>query len=405
MVGTNRVNAVYDDGMFGPVTPRTAPERREQTGSSPPLRTDDESLTFVGDVLVVEPLRSEIRFDTAWIGNLEGPITRCTRALRGKIALRSGGLDNLRALGRLPVALGIANNHLMDFGRDGYLDTIGELTRAGIGWFGAGSDEDNYANPLLLDCGGRLVALSGYVAPETHPAAVDGVGPALLTTERILEDAATARRLGASRVVVYLHWGTEECDLPAPSDRALVRKLVSAGVDLIVGHHSHCPQAFETIDGRPVYYGLGNLIMPDLKVSIRPVAGGGQSDFYCKRQMPWNQRSLIVHWNAETGIATLNGARYRRGLVRPEVRTEWVPTMGEPGEAYEQQYDRARRLARWRGRLAAAAAAPARTGLAAMARLAGRLDFSPKRRREASMMTPAGQTRTEGADRDRRRSE
>jgi len=62
----------------------------------------------------------------------------------------------------------------------------------------------------------------------------------------------------ADRRVVNLHWGYEHTDFPAPFQRALARRLVDAGADLIVGHHPHVPQGWEVYRGSAVYYSLGN---------------------------------------------------------------------------------------------------------------------------------------------------
>jgi len=66
------------------------------------------------------------------------------------------------------------------------------------------------------------------------------------------------RSSSADRVVVNLHWGYEHTDFPAPFQRALARRLVDAGADLIVGHHPHVPQGWEVYRGSAVYYSLGN---------------------------------------------------------------------------------------------------------------------------------------------------
>lgn len=118
-------------------------------------------VAFVGDVTVPPRLDSHVRFDGPWVGNLEGPVKQIGRPIPGKIAVLSAGLEGLRTLGRLPEAFGMANNHVMDYGLPGFDGTIEEIRRAGVRWFGAGTREDNYANPLVIACGDSRIAVIG----------------------------------------------------------------------------------------------------------------------------------------------------------------------------------------------------------------------------------------------------
>jgi poly-gamma-glutamate capsule biosynthesis protein CapA/YwtB (metallophosphatase superfamily) len=58
-------------------------------------------------------------------------------------------------------------------------------------------------------------------------------------------------------VVAFVHWGTEY-EPVADRTRATAAKLADAGVDVVIGHHSHVPQAIGEVDDVPVLYGLGN---------------------------------------------------------------------------------------------------------------------------------------------------
>ena len=66
------------------------------------------------------------------------------------------------------------------------------------------------------------------------------------------------RRSDAERKIVNVHWGFEHSDTPAPFQRKLAHRLIDAGADIIVGHHPHVPQGWETYRGKPIFYSLGN---------------------------------------------------------------------------------------------------------------------------------------------------
>jgi poly-gamma-glutamate synthesis protein (capsule biosynthesis protein) len=66
-----------------------------------------------------------------------------------------------------------------------------------------------------------------------------------------------ARQL-ANVVIVSIHWGNELQDWPADTQQQQARWLVAHGADLIVGHHPHVIQSPQCVDGKPVFFSLGN---------------------------------------------------------------------------------------------------------------------------------------------------
>lgn len=65
-------------------------------------------------------------------------------------------------------------------------------------------------------------------------------------------------RSTADQRLVILHWGFEHTSVPAPFQRQLAHSLVDCGADLIIGHHPHVPQGWESYNGKMIYYSLGN---------------------------------------------------------------------------------------------------------------------------------------------------
>ena len=135
--------------------------------------------------------------------------------------------------------------------------------------------------------------------------------------------------------------------------------MVEAGVDLVIGHHSHCAQSHEMIDGRAVFYGLGNFVMPDLCVKFDATATGREPTVFRKRQMPWNQRSVVVRWDPRTGVTTFRGARFHRGRLS-DAPPPRASTSGRQLEFSDRAFRVAERKARWRARLTYIAADPIR---------------------------------------------
>jgi poly-gamma-glutamate synthesis protein (capsule biosynthesis protein) len=71
---------------------------------------------------------------------------------------------------------------------------------------------------------------------------------------------------------VDIHWGFELDTTPRSDDVAIAHQLVAAGADIIFGGHSHRLQPFEMIDGRPVFYSLGNFVWPLLSAASATTA-------------------------------------------------------------------------------------------------------------------------------------
>lgn len=248
-------------------------------------------LRFCGDVW--SPPSSRIRFQDDLAGlviNLEAPITAAEVCVRDKICLRQDPNVLSKAFRRMPVAACLANNHLFDYGYQGFKDTVLALDEAGVRYFGAGARERNYGNPLIINVDSTSVALMGYVCSSTHPAPdANDIGTAPLELARITKDVKLARELGATRLVVTLHWGDEEVWIPKATDIEIAAALVELGVDLIIGHHAHTQQpVYVSERGQHVFFGVGNAIFPDFEY------WQDGSLFAWSKQRFWNRKSALV---------------------------------------------------------------------------------------------------------------
>jgi hypothetical protein len=158
-------------------------------------------------------------------------------------------------------ALGLANNHTLDRGPDGLLETLEHARAAGLLTIGAGATIHDAEAPLLVRSG---VGTVGIVAIGEDPgrrrsAAPDTVGIFALNRTYIHRGIQLARRAGADWVVAYVHWGKNYSGIDE-QQRIWARLFADAGYDLVVGHHPHVVQPIEFIDGMPVVYSLGNFI-------------------------------------------------------------------------------------------------------------------------------------------------
>jgi poly-gamma-glutamate synthesis protein (capsule biosynthesis protein) len=166
----------------------------------------------------------------------------------------------------------LANNHLMDYGPDGVVDTIGTLDAAGIAHFGAGRTLAEARKPAILEVGGLKVAFLGYLSlGAKHPepdvvwatgtqAGVAGHPSDWAVVEAMVREDVAAARKQADLVAVFFHWGREGSKGPDPYQLQLARAAVESGAAVVLGAHPHVLHGMELQGRVPVFYSLGNFI-------------------------------------------------------------------------------------------------------------------------------------------------
>lgn len=206
--------------------------------------------------------------------NLETAVTTHGEPWPGKgihYRMHPGNVDVLGAAG-LDVCV-LANNHALDWGRKGLLETLETLQGAGIAVAGAGRDATEARAPAVPDVGdgeGRVLvfAFGSTTAgiPRDWAATSGRPGVALLPdlSRGAARDVARHVRERSGEddlVVVSLHWGGNWGYRVPGRQRRFARRLVeNGGIDVVHGHSSHHPKGMEIHRGRPILYGCGDLI-------------------------------------------------------------------------------------------------------------------------------------------------
>ncbi|MGA0330705.1 MAG: CapA family protein, partial [Ilumatobacteraceae bacterium] len=160
-----------------------------------------------------------------------------------------------------------ASNHTLDQGTDGIDLTVAAFEEAGITQSGMARTPDEIEprlRPFTLADGSTVdAALLSYTWSFNGLSlpAEEQWRSALIDPERIIEDAETARELGADLVIVSMHWGAEKVSAVTSQQRQWAEQVTASGlIDLIVGHHAHVLQPIEQVNGVWVVYGLGNVL-------------------------------------------------------------------------------------------------------------------------------------------------
>jgi poly-gamma-glutamate synthesis protein (capsule biosynthesis protein) len=165
----------------------------------------------------------------------------------------------------------LANNHVLDWGRPGLLETLETLHRAGIRTAGAGRDAAEALAPAVLNIAtGRVLVfacgLESAGVPEDWAAGPTTPGVSWLpdlasqTTDALADRILKVKRPG-DIVVMSLHWGSNWGYEVSHRSRSFARRLVDAGAaDLVHGHSSHHPRPIELYRERLLLYGCGDLV-------------------------------------------------------------------------------------------------------------------------------------------------
>ena len=220
-------------------------------------------LVFTGDIMLSRNVRQEIdnRQLSPWIhlkpglhsadllfGNLEcavaDTISHTSPSSSMTFSIPSSYIPMIREAGF--TALSVENNHNMDLGSAGRDRTIRQLSGAGI----LAIDFEN--SPRFFRFEETVIAIItvNLVPGQDH---VSQNIPSIPLSQKI----RLAKNL-SNLVIVSIHWGSELLEWPNKDQREAAQWLIHQGADMIIGHHPHVIQKPGIIDGKPVFFSLGN---------------------------------------------------------------------------------------------------------------------------------------------------
>jgi poly-gamma-glutamate capsule biosynthesis protein CapA/YwtB (metallophosphatase superfamily) len=205
--------------------------------------------------------------------NLETSITTSNAYWKGKginYRMHPGNVPVLTAAGIDICAL--ANNHVLDWGYDGLIDTLEALQKVNIKSIGAGRTLSDAMAPAAKSVPGKgrvLVFAFGLASsgiPRTWNAGRQAPGVYLLrdlSHQSLLEVqqiVANHKRRG-DIVVASIHWGSN-WGFHIPREQiSFAHQLIEAGgVDIVHGHSSHHVRAIEVYNTKLILYGCGDFI-------------------------------------------------------------------------------------------------------------------------------------------------
>ncbi len=217
-----------------------------------------------GDNYPFDQVRELFRKNDIVFGNLESGIAKNTTApffpkKPYNFAASPAAAGALREAGFS--VLGLANNHLLDFGPGEPALTRSLLHAQGLSSFGAGDNIREARQPAVLVRNGIRFGFLGYGVAHSRAvyAQKNRSGIAPIVMDDIRKDIQ-ALRSAVDVLVISLHWGIEYENTPSKKQREEAHQIIGWGADIIIGHHPHVMQGIEVYRNKVIAYSLGNFI-------------------------------------------------------------------------------------------------------------------------------------------------
>ena len=261
--------------ISGSPTPASALPASPSPASASPVEL---TLAFGGDVHFIGrtlplldepqtafgPIAGQLRAADFAMVNLESAVTTRGQPQPKKYLFRAptAAYEALKGAGIDLVSL--ANNHALDYGQTGLLDTLASARAAGMPVVGAGRNTTEAYEPYVATVRGvklAVVALSQVheLSAQWKPTATRP-GIAMAFDKRLSVEAVRQARTMGDVVIVYMHWGTEGSPCPNAEQKSFAKLLADAGANIVVGTHAHIPQGDGFLGQTYVHYGLGNFL-------------------------------------------------------------------------------------------------------------------------------------------------
>lgn len=212
----------------------------------------------------------------------------------------------------------LANNHVLDWGRPGLLETMSTLGSTGIAFSGAGKTLDEARQSATLETSSGRVLVFAYGSPSSGIPSdwaaqedrsgvnfLSGTGAAQV---RAIKGLVERFKREGDIVVLSIHWGGNwGYQIPAEHRQFAHRLIDEADVDLIHGHSSHHPKGIEVHRGKLIVYGAGDLIndyegiggherfRPELSLLYFPSIDAETGELRSLKMIPMRMRRLRLN--------------------------------------------------------------------------------------------------------------
>ncbi len=158
----------------------------------------------------------------------------------------------------------LANNHVYDFGKDAFLDTLSTLEKANVPYVGAGRNLKEAKEPYYFIINGYKIAFVDATRAEkfilTPEATENSPGVFRAYDPNPFAELIKKTKENSDYVVALIHWGKENFHTLEDVQMTTGKLYIDSGADLIVGTHAHELQGVEFYKDKLIAYNLGDFI-------------------------------------------------------------------------------------------------------------------------------------------------
>ena len=205
--------------------------------------------------------------------------------------------------------VGLANNHVLDYGKTALLDTFTTLDDAGIEYTGAGNSLEEASKLIVKSCpDGRTVGFlaASHVIPSVDWNVTNSQpGEFCFYDETDLLQSIEKAKQEVDLLFVMVHWGVERTTQLTDYQVNDAHRFIDAGADAVIGMHSHCLQPIEIYQGKPVFYSLGNFIFN------KNIGSGGGGCVEVTIQDNMAPRYRVIPTSASNALTDIDEAGFR----------------------------------------------------------------------------------------------
>ncbi len=207
--------------------------------------TFDQYYDANGPAYFFQHVRPVFDADDLTMANFEGVLTNSNNRVPKGFNIK-GRPEFIQVLTESGIdAVSFANNHKIDYGRQGIADTVAAFESIGLPY---AYDDHTALIPTEKGIHVGLVAVN-YV----HDA--EDVSHA---TEYLAAGIESLKNQEADVIIAMIHWGEESVHYPNADQQAIGHQAIDLGADVVVGCHAHVLQGVEYYKDRPILYGMGN---------------------------------------------------------------------------------------------------------------------------------------------------
>ncbi|AOT68476.1 CapA family protein [Geosporobacter ferrireducens] len=247
-----------------------------------PEKKETVTISLAGDVMLDRSIGSQIErngVDYPWIEvkpyfeksdlvllNLETSVGVKGAASPDKSYTFQSKPETLTGLVNAGVdGVSIANNHILDFGQEGFIETLENLEKSKIKYAGGGRNIQKALTPAIWEVNGqkigflafsRVIYDMSWYATDKRP----GIVSAYDHYVNQIKDTVSQTKQHVDYLIVSVHWGKELDQFPQGYQEKLGKVIIDSGGDVVMGHHPHVLQGIEFYKNKPILYSLGNFV-------------------------------------------------------------------------------------------------------------------------------------------------